>query len=181
MICEECQKNEATLHFTKIINGQKKEMHLCDECARDKGEHLPGSTGYSIHELLSGLLHGDHPFDQQSSHPSSSSRRKPLVCPECGLSYQQFIDKGRFGCVHCYESFSLKLDPIFRRVHGGNVRHHGKVPKRSGGKMQMKRQIQQLRNQMEMHVEKEEFEEAAKIRDQIRDLEMKMGHKEGGE
>lgn len=180
MLCEDCLKNEATLHFTKIINGQKKEMHLCDECAREKGDHIPGSTGYSIHELLSGLLHGD-PFDQKSPHTANRAREKPLVCPECGLSYQHFINKGRFGCAHCYETFSLKLDPIFRRVHGGNVRHHGKVPKRAGGKMQLKRQIQHLRNQMEIHVEREEFEEAAKIRDQIREIEKKISQKEGGE
>ncbi|MFB4165645.1 UvrB/UvrC motif-containing protein [Alteribacillus sp. JSM 102045] len=170
MLCEECQQRQATLHFTKIINGKKEEIHLCDECAHDKGEHIPGSNSYSIHDLLSGLLNFEQPMGKGGPHPSRASVPKQLVCDACGLSYERFAKTGRFGCSRCYKAFDPKLDPIFKRVHSGNVRHAGKVPKRAGGKMKVQNQIEKLRKQLQHHIEQEEFEEAAKLRDQIKEL-----------
>ncbi|RSL29431.1 hypothetical protein D7Z54_31190 [Salibacterium salarium] len=179
MLCQECQTHQATLHFTKIINGKKAEMHLCDECARDKGEHIPGSNSYSIHELLSGLLNFDQLSGNNGFKSSRASAPEQLVCDQCGLTYSQFAKTGRFGCAHCYKAFDVKLDPILKRVHSGNYRHAGKVPKRAGGKMQVQKQIEKLREQLRISIEQEEFEEAAQLRDQVRELEEKMRHGEG--
>ncbi|SFF01168.1 UvrB/UvrC motif-containing protein [Alteribacillus iranensis] len=176
MLCEECQKRQATLHFTKIINGQKNEMHLCEECAKDKGETFPNWNSYSIQDLLSGLLHFEQP---KNGVRSSSKAPTPLVCNNCGLSYDRFTEIGKFGCSECYRTFSTKLDPIFRRVHGGNTRHAGKIPRREGGKIEVKRKIEELRTQLRRHVESEEFEEAARLRDEIRHLEFNMQDGEG--
>ncbi|UKS25624.1 UvrB/UvrC motif-containing protein [Paenibacillus sp. HWE-109] len=167
MVCQECGKRPATLHFTKIINGDKNEFHICENCAREKGEMIPGtSNGFSIHNLLSGLLD----FEPSSL---SAAKSQAIRCENCGLTYSQFSKLGRFGCGSCYQSFSEKLDPLFKRVHG-NIVHVGKVPKRSGGIIQCKREVDTLKKDMMACIEAEEFEEAAKIRDQIREIEKKI-------
>lgn len=168
MLCHECNEREATLHFTKILNGKKTEIHLCDHCAREKGEYLPGSNSFSIHHLLSGLLNFEQPIQNSPNRPTQVEHQQ---CKKCGMTYHQFARAGRFGCVECYETFSLKLDPMLRRVHSGNTIHSGKIPKRIGTDIHLKRQISELKQKLQQHISKEEFEEAAKIRDEIRSLE----------
>jgi protein arginine kinase activator len=169
MMCQECGKRPATLHFTKIVNGEKNEFHICEACAREKGELIPGTAnGFSIHNLLSGLLDFD-----PSSTSSVASKTQAIRCEECGLTYTQFSKLGRFGCSSCYNSFKDRLDPLFKRVHGNTV-HVGKVPKRTGGLIQDKREIENLKKEMMTRIEHEEFEQAANIRDQIREIEKKI-------
>ncbi len=169
MICQECGKRPATLHFTKIVNGEKNEFHICEMCAREKGELIPGTSGgFSIHNLLSGLLD----FEPSSTN-SLSSKAQTIRCENCGLTYAQFSKLGRFGCGSCYKSFSERLDPLFKRVHGNTV-HVGKVPKRTGGLIKHKREVERLKKEMMSRIEQEEFEQAAKIRDQIREIEKKI-------
>ncbi|RCX14033.1 protein arginine kinase activator [Fontibacillus phaseoli] len=168
MQCQECGKRPATLHFTKIVNGEKTEFHICEACAREKGEMIPGTTGgFSIHNLLSGLM-DFHPGVQGQS--ANSKQPENLRCEECGLTYSQFSKIGRFGCSSCYKYFNDRLDPLFKRVHGNTV-HVGKVPKRAGSHIQIKRKLDDLRREMQYRILQEEFEEAAELRDQIRELE----------
>lgn len=167
MICQECGTKQASLHFTKIVNGEKTEFHICESCAREKGEGIPGTAnGFSIHSLLSGLLEFE---------PSAGLGPKPqtIRCDECGLTYSQFRKIGRFGCSSCYKHFTDRLDPLFKRVHG-NTSHVGKIPKRSGGQIKYKREVEHLKKELHQHIEQEEFEQAAGIRDQIRELESKI-------
>ena len=167
MLCQECNKRPATLYFQKIIKGEKTEYHICESCAREKGEMIPGtSNGFSIHNLLSGLL-----FDPNQA--TVGAKPQTLRCDNCGLTYNQFSKIGRFGCSSCYEHFAEKLDPLFKRVHGNTV-HVGKVPKRSGGLIQYKREIDRLKQEMQLHIAREEFEQAAHIRDKVRELETKL-------
>ncbi|MBC8079291.1 MAG: UvrB/UvrC motif-containing protein [Gorillibacterium sp.] len=170
MLCQECGKRPSSLHFTKIVNAEKTEYHLCESCARDKGEMIPGTTnGFSIHNLLSGLLNSDSTV----KIPGSTGRPQEVRCKECGLTYTQFSKLGRFGCSYCYTAFSDRLDPLFKRVHGG-VCHTGKVPKRSGMIVQRKRELEGLKKELSSYIDREEFEQAANIRDQIRELEKRM-------
>ncbi|WNF37050.1 UvrB/UvrC motif-containing protein [Bacillaceae bacterium IKA-2] len=175
MLCNECNKQEASLHFTKIVNGKKTEIHLCEHCAREKGEFIPGSNGFSIHQLLSGLLNFEQPF------PNSQNvgLQRDLECGKCRMTYHQFAKTGRFGCAECYETFSTKLDPMLRRVHSGNTIHIGKIPKRIGSGIQLHRKIEDLKQQLQEHILKEEFEEAAKLRDEIRLLEKTVEQSRG--
>lgn len=171
MVCQECGKRPAALHFTKIVNGEKTEFHFCETCAREKGELIPGaSNGFSIHSLLSGLLDLDPAGKGQLS---GSKPPEALRCEECGMTYSQFSKLGRFGCSSCYKYFSDRLDPLFKRVHG-NTAHVGKIPRRSGGRIQMKRQIDELKKELQYRIVQEEFEAAAEIRDRIRELERGM-------
>ncbi|GIP55721.1 MULTISPECIES: UvrB/UvrC motif-containing protein [Paenibacillus] len=168
MQCQECGKRPATLHFTKIVNGEKTEFHICEACAREKGEMIPGTTGgFSIHNLLSGLM-DFHPGIQ--GHPSAAKQNENIRCEECGLTYSQFSKIGRFGCSSCYKYFNDRLDPLFKRVHGNTV-HVGKVPKRAGSHIQVQRKLDDLRRELQYRIVQEEFEEAAALRDQIRELE----------
>lgn len=172
MLCQECGKRPATLHFTKIINGDKSEYRICETCAREKGEMIPGtSNGFSIHNLLSGLLD----FDLTAGGGNMLGQKPPqsLRCESCGLTYSQFSKIGRFGCSECYKHFSDRLDSLFRRVHGTTA-HAGKIPKRTGGQIQTKREIDTLKKELLTLVEREEFEQAAQLRDKIRDLEKKI-------
>jgi protein arginine kinase activator len=170
MLCQECEKRPSTLHFTKIVNGEKTEFHICEACAREKGEMIPGTpNGFSIHNLLSGLL----AFDPSVANKGMGVKAVPLRCEQCGLTYAQFSKLGRFGCSSCYTHFSERLDPLIKRVHG-NIGHVGKVPKRSGGLIQYKREIELLKKELLDRIENEEFEHAATVRDQIRELEKKL-------
>ena len=167
MLCQECGKRPATLHFTKIVNGDKTEFHFCEPCAREKGELIPGTAGgFSIHNLLSGLLELDPTGKPASAQQKAAQPR----CDFCGMTYSQFGKVGRFGCSECYKHFQDRLTPLLKRVHG-NTTHVGKVPKRVGKKVQIRRQIEQLKRDLALKVEQEEFEAAAKLRDQIRELE----------
>jgi len=170
LYCQDCGKKPATLHFTKIVNGEKTEFHICESCARERGEGIPGSpNSFSIHSLLSGILD----FEPIGNKAIGTAKPQSLRCEECGLTYTQFSKIGRFGCSSCYREFSDRLDPLLKRVHGNTV-HVGKIPKRSGGQIQCKREIEQLRRDLQSHIEHEEFEDAAKLRDRIRELERKV-------
>lgn len=172
MLCPECGKRPATLHYTKIVNGDKTEFHLCEVCAQEKGEYMPGfENGFSFHQLLSGLLN----FEPSTSDLNSHATLKPqmLRCPTCGLTYSQFSKIGRFGCADCYQSFRDRLDPLFRRVHG-HSQHRGKIPERTKGELRIRRQLEKLKEELALKVRAEEFEEAARLRDQIRSLSEKL-------
>ncbi|GGG27100.1 UvrB/UvrC motif-containing protein [Paenibacillus abyssi] len=169
MHCQECGQKPATLHFTKIVNGEKTEFHICESCAREKGESLPGTPGgFSIHSLLSGLLDFE-----KTNQTGLGPKPQTIRCDECGLTYSQFSKIGRFGCSSCYKHFTDRLDPLFKRVHG-STSHVGKIPKRSGGQIQFKREIEQLKLELHQKIEQEEFESAAELRDRIRELERKI-------
>ncbi|RKD22767.1 hypothetical protein BEP19_10995 [Ammoniphilus oxalaticus] len=172
MICQECGQKPATLHFTKIVNGEKTEFRLCESCAGEKGDMFAGaSPNFSIHHLLSGLLK----FDAAPSVTGSDPPPAETVarCETCGLTYAQFSKSGRFGCVDCYQQFAQRLGPIFRRIHG-NMQHSGKVPRRAGGVIRIRKEINDLKRQLQQSIESEEFEQAAAIRDQIKDLEKQL-------
>lgn len=179
MQCQECQERQATLHFTQTVNGEKKQMHVCEKCAKEKGYvTYPGEDMYTLHNLLAGLFN----FDQEAMKPAAEHEKltlkKELECPHCSMTFTQFKKVGKFGCATCYETFSAHLDPIFRRVHSGNTKHSGKIPKRQGSHLHTKKQIEIYQGELQQLIEKEEFEEAAIMRDKIRALKI---DKEAGE
>ena len=183
MICQECGQRPAAMHFTKIINGEKTEYHLCEQCSKEKGEMFmfSGGPGFSINELLSGLLNSsNHHMAQAKEQPLHE--HKVLQCEHCNLTYEQFTKIGRFGCSNCYESFSSKIEPILKRLHAGNAGHTGKIPKRIGGGLHTRKEIEELKIKLQQLISAEEFEEAAQVRDKIRSLEsMLQEQKEGGQ
>ncbi|WP_461201247.1 UvrB/UvrC motif-containing protein [Anoxybacillus sp. TBDG-1] len=179
MICQECNQRPATLHFTKIVNGEKTEIHLCEQCAHEKGEMFmfPHQGAFSINNLIAGLLNMDASLKEPKARPFHDEHI--LQCERCKMTYAQFVKVGRFGCASCYETFRNYLPPIFRKLHGGHVAHEGKIPKRVGGTLYVRKQIGHLKQMLQELIAKEQFEKAAEVRDQIRELEAKL-NTEGG-
>ncbi|MGG1678373.1 UvrB/UvrC motif-containing protein [Neobacillus sp. NRS-1170] len=182
MICQECNQRPAALHFTKIINGEKTEVHLCEKCAQEKGEMFifNGESGFAFNNLLAGLLNIDPSFKKPSQSPFH--QEEVLQCDYCSMTFPQFLKVGRFGCAHCYETFKEQLKPVLGRLHSGNWAHNGKIPKRIGGGIHLRKQLEELKNALRDSIIGEEFEKAAEIRDEIRNLEKQLaGSQEGGE
>lgn len=163
MLCDACNKKEATVHLTEIVNEKITKLHLCEACAKNKGAEMEEHFGLS--DLLAGLADlGAH------VEPDVMSTTK---CPSCGFTYQDFKKVGRFGCGECYEAFRKQLDPLLKRIHGSN-RHVGKVPLTAGKAVKeitVLQSIKELKSQLEKAIQTEEFEQAAKLRDRIRELE----------
>lgn len=169
MLCEKCKKRMATVHVIKIINNQQETKYLCEVCANEQGElNIFNPTPFSVQNLLAGLLK----MEPLWAGPVHGAQVK-LQCENCGLTFSQFGQIGRFGCSNCYKTFREHLGPLFRRIHG-SAQHAGKIPARSGSLLRVQRDIDILREKLQEAVNKEEFEEAARLRDQIRELEAKM-------
>ncbi|MTI66515.1 MAG: hypothetical protein FH753_07920 [Firmicutes bacterium] len=166
MICDECGKNSATVHLTKIVNGQKNEVHLCEECAK-KNKDFDFESPFSIHHFLSGLL------DNVQDEPMKVNYNTIEKCENCDMSYSEFKQSGRFGCSECYKQFNNRLGPLFKQIHG-HEKHTGKVPKRAGGEIRIRKEIENLKKKLDMAVKKEEFEKAAELRDKIKELESEV-------
>lgn len=160
MDCQECHSRPATVHLTKIINNQKTELHLCEQCAKEKSQI---SHGFSFHDLLSGFLNSD----------SKATACEQKQCQTCGMTFQQFYKVGKLGCADCYKYFGDQLDHILWKVQG-KLGHTGKVPKSIAGSIALKRRLNELRQILQRKIYEEKFEEAAEIRDQIHELELKV-------
>ena len=168
MLCQNCGEKEANVHLTKIINDKKTELYLCEDCAEKTGQiSLEGSESFSLQNLLAGML-------KPEVSTSFGSTKTSIICEKCGLDYENFRENGLFGCAKCYDTFGEYLDPLVKRIHGSN-KHNGKVPRRKGGDVKVKRKIKKLKIEMDEAVKKEKFEEAAELRDEIHELEDKLG------
>ena len=163
MLCDVCQINEATVYLTKIVNGSKTQIHLCESCA-SKSEKYYLNTDFSFQNLLSSML------DIALKQPEQRKGNNLLICTKCQTTYQQFRKQGKLGCAECYNVFKKVLPTILRPIQG-NLNHVGKVPKESNGDLIIKRKIKDLKYRLKRAVEEEAFEEAARLRDKIKDLQ----------
>lgn len=169
MICNLCGVNDATIHMTEIHNQQMMEIHLCEVCAQEKGTEF--KTHFNIKELFSGL------GDPSLWGALNEKVKATPACPQCGLNYTELSKTGRLGCSVCYRSFDQVVSSLVRRVQRA-VHHTGKVPKRLKGQVSKKEKtpahdLQILHQRLRDCVQKENFEEAAHLRDEIQKLEEK--------
>lgn len=158
MLCQNCKKKQASIHFVKVINGKKTEMHLCDECAPQKEMGGFGSFGFGIGDILGGMLGG------------GTLGHNRLVCDMCKTDFDTFSKTGKLGCSKCYEVFEEYLDAPLKRIHGSS-KHIGKSPKRIKNEQPKQNPIEALKSQLADAIKKEDFESAAKLRDEIRAIE----------
>ena len=159
MLCTKCGAKEAVLHYTKNVNGEVTEMHLCQDCAKEEG--LFGNLNLDFGGLFSDFLGSTFAPTPIGTAPT---------CPLCGNTLANFEKTGRMGCGECYNTFASQITPVIKRVHG-SVRHTGKLPKEVQGEVKAKRQIDRLRKELKDAIAKEEFETAARLRDEIREME----------
>lgn len=171
MLCQNCNKREATVHIVRNINGNKTEIHLCDECAKQQDISL--SMPFVVEEPMSIQNILESFFDMMSGVAPQSLSTK--ICPICNMSFDDFKRTGMFGCSNCYNTFKREAMPVIKRIHG-NVQHTGKIPGRSGSEMKKKREIEALKEELKVAISNEEYEKAAVLRDKIRDLEGKQGN-----
>ena len=154
MKCHHCD-NQATVHLTQILNGQMHKMDLCESCAQAKGVTNPDNL--SIGSLMEKSdLFVDSPDDS-------------MVCESCGTTHQEFKKGGRLGCEACYHVFRPILDPLLDGMHAGN-RHIGKIPS-NWDESKVEPNISELKKKLKAAIKEENFEEAAKLREQLKDLE----------
>lgn len=155
MKCQLCN-NQASVHFTKVINKKVTELHLCPSCAAQ--QQIPSLGELSLSAILQSLI-GQHVGPQ-------AEELSRLTCPTCGVRYMEFRRDGRLGCPADYVVFRDGLEPILIRVHR-SARHVGKVPtrRRSGA---VESELLELRQRLRRAIASEAFEEAAQIRDLIR-------------
>ena len=175
MLCDLCKQNQATVHLTEIVDEQMSEMHLCEECASQKGAQMESHFGLS--DLLAGLAD----FGKTATSEETGEAK---TCAVCRLSYEEFRKIGRLGCSACYETFKDSLGSLLKRIHG-STQHVGKVPHRPAGQptahpapaMRPKNELAELRRKLAQAIDQEAFEDAAKLRDQIREHEKTKGKK----
>lgn len=157
MVCDLCGKNQATVHLTEIVDDQVAELHLCEECARAKSLEMEQQFGLA--DLLAGLA--------ELGKPHEIAEIIKVKCLNCGLSYEDFKKMGRLGCSNCYNSFKKYLGPLLKKIHGSN-QHLGKAPSKVPARE--KTELELLKMKLQKAITEEEFEEAARLRDKIREL-----------
>ena len=154
--CESC-KEPCTIHLTQIVNGVMSKVDLCAKCPNAKNVDDP--TGFALAEQLLG-----------SSLPQTQApTTNELTCPACGFMQSEFKKLGRLGCPVCYDVFEHELGPVLRAMHRGLV-HKGKVPQNYLNAKRRLAKIQELEASLAEAVLAERFEEAAVIRDKIKNL-----------
>ena len=158
MNCQRC-KAEATVHLTESRDGRVREVHLCGRCARKNGLPVPDAPPeLPLDSVVQGLI-----VAHVGELVGELARR---VCPLCGLKFMEFRISGRLGCPNDYAAFDRGLMPLLRRSQEGVTRHVGKVPKRAAGP-EAARSLR-LRAELRAAVALEDYEEAARLRDQLR-------------
>ncbi|RKJ39444.1 hypothetical protein D7X94_12425 [Acutalibacter sp. 1XD8-33] len=176
MLCQSCGQRAATTHIKSMVNGQLTETHLCAQCAKKQGYgHILGDWG-GFGSLLGGLLR---------EVPAAEVKR----CPGCGASFGEISQTGQIGCGECYQTFRAQLLPVIQRIHGA-ARHKGKSPGGSALRVsdpnhqmvasprQEKPAEAELREKerlMQEAIQLQDFENAALLRDQIKELKAKNG------
>ncbi len=161
--CDHCDK-PAVVHNTAIVKGVLHESHLCEEHASAAGIQVPQTP--VIGKLIA-------QFTASTGLPGAqgapAARTKGPTCPRCGMNYSEYRQHGVLGCGDCYQSFASTLDVVLDRAHGA-CQHVGKAPAQVGDALQRAAVLQQLLRELEASVRAEQYERAAKLRDQIKEM-----------
>lgn len=157
MLCEKCEKNHATTHIKTVVNGVVREYNLCENCA--KAFSYSGNT-------LTGML-----ASMFGDITNLSSTVKQKQCPVCKSSFADIAKSGKAGCTECYKTFYSELLPYLKRVHG-STKHAGKIPNNAPLVVKPKTEtVEDLRGKLAKLVAEENYEQAAIIRDKIKEME----------
>ncbi|HSM36689.1 MAG TPA: UvrB/UvrC motif-containing protein [Longimicrobiales bacterium] len=164
MMCDHCGERDAVIHLTHIENNEMHSFHLCEACAAEKG--IDPDAEADVNEPLAAFL------AQMGDERSEAADAPDAECPYCSLSLEGFKKTGRLGCSQCYVAFESHLRNLMRRLHAG-TQHVGKVylPPEDATDVSREERLNGLKRRLTRAVDSEDFERAAKIRDQIRSLE----------
>ncbi|MFT5466784.1 MAG: protein arginine kinase activator [Verrucomicrobiales bacterium] len=191
MECDACKEDNASIFLTEVVEGKVKKVNLCQTCAEEKGVNNP--KGFNLAELLKGI-------GEQTIQPKSS---RGLICPKCGFSQGDFKKTGRMGCSECYDIFTAGLEGLLKAMHKG-LSHMGKaphgfeaglipeIPAAAGADDEPleelepepepvpteENRIEALQEKLASSIEEENYEEAARIRDELRQIEAEVASSE---
>ena len=164
VLCQDCGKTPATVSLTEIVNGAQRRLWLCAPCLEARNPFLSPIIPPSAAEL---------PLTAPSAEETPTPAPEPAsddVCPSCGMTMKEFREKGRLGCPRDYDVFEIPLAAILRKEHGADV-HCGRQPAAVRERALLRERLEALRRELEDAVKGEQYEQAARIRDRIRDLE----------
>lgn len=172
MLCEKCRKNEAKINLVTIMNGQKQEVWLCENCAKDIA-NVPFFNPIlkNINLPLQGMITEILSNADMNKSDVDSNKIKETVCSNCGLTYDEFKKSGKLGCANCYKDFQVVLEPRIKSLQLG-IKHIGKIPKIKGKELVQRQRLKGLKEEMQQLILAEEYERAAIIRDEIKKLEL---------
>lgn len=165
MLCEKCGTRTVTTHVKTIVNGKLEEFSLCSQCAKDMG--YGSLMNYFNLESVLGTLALNTKFQEDR-----------IICPKCGATIDDIINTGKVGCENCYKVFASKLNPTIQRIHGTTT-HRGKTPEKSALAVVKKNQeiaiskinpIEVKKLQLKNAIKEERFEDAIKLRDEIKEM-----------
>ena len=163
MLCCICKEREATVHLTQIAGDKMQKVDLCEECAKTKGVNDP--TGFSLADLLLGL--------GASQEIEQSAGGGEIRCPRCSFTQADFKKAGRLGCPDCYKAFGEGLDGLLKSMHKG-THHVGKVPESLRQTRDLSDRLKNLQKKLAKAIEDENFEQAALLRDEIKQMSAKL-------
>lgn len=176
MICEHCKERQATVTVTQVANGQKSEKHYCEVCAQNfhpfnldfhKEEQIP------IHQLVSNIF-GLPVWNSGVQEKAQPTVQKTVQCPSCGFTFRKFLNEGKLGCPQCYDTFGKQLPQVLNKIQAGTS-HTGKAPGKPNRPDEgLKKQIAVSREHLQKAIMEERFEDAAVLRDEIREMESKL-------
>lgn len=165
-LCDECGEREVSVRVTHVVDGEAREIKLCDRCAAERGIQTSSTVAQTP---LGGFLHALW----KTSDPGAAELASDGVCPGCGASFADFRESGRLGCARCYTAFESQLRILIRRYHG-STHHHGRRhvgPAGTAAAAGPEDQVLGLREQLRQAVSTENFELAAELRDRLKELE----------
>ncbi len=161
MLCDVCKCNDATVFLTQILEGKMQKVNLCDACSKEKGVQDP--TGFALADLLLGIGAAE---EIEKGGPTQK-------CPVCGFTQADFKKTGRLGCSACYVTFGEALATLLKAMHKG-TRHVGKLPQRAHREIELSDRMRMLTEDLQKAVQEENYESAASLRDQIKQLEHEL-------
>jgi len=185
MKCQRCQQNEANIHLSQTRQGKTIDYHLCDSCAAELGIAQPTSGYFGSFGNIFGSGFPGGPVSGSVFHTTGGipafGEKHPFqtICPQCGQTFEDFRHTGLFGCSRCYDAFAGQLDAVFRRVQGST--HHIHESKNADkqpddNKQLTMNRLKALKQSLKAAVQKENYENAAKLRDEIRTIEETLNH-----
>ena len=166
MQCMVCKQNTAKVHFTQIVGDKMQRVDLCEECAKAKGVNDAGS--FSFADLLLGIS-GEKDSSITTTSAEAVAEVDELKCPTCGFTQADFKKNGRLGCPECYSTFADGLEGLLKTMHKG-TRHVGKMPVALKQRTDSSERLKTLQKRLEKAVQQEDFELAANLRDEIRQI-----------
>ena len=177
MLCDNCGKREANVRYSENINGRKKELNLCEECSKKIGiTNVDFNMPIDFTSFFGEFMED---FATPEFMPMFNEI-KSLKCNNCGFTFDDIVNTGKLGCGNCYNTFEERLNPIIRKIQGAN-QHVGRIGKvidniieqKLDNKLEQKNQnnqLEKLNEELKQAIKEERYEDAAKIRDEIKKL-----------